>query len=59
MMSLRSPSGDVRERLFAEVMEIFAQALSLWGNPRLSLAEMIIDDGKVLREWPSPKFDEV
>jgi hypothetical protein len=29
MMSLRSLSGYVRERLFAEVMEIFTQALSL------------------------------
>ncbi|KAF1836882.1 hypothetical protein BDW02DRAFT_628445 [Decorospora gaudefroyi] len=58
LYSLRS-LGEVRERLTSEVDEIFAQATNLWRYPRVPFAETSIDNGKVLREWPVPRFEEV
>jgi hypothetical protein len=51
--------GDMRDRLVSHVLEIFAQAAQLWGNPMLSLRAELLDDGKVLRAWPGPRFEEV
>jgi hypothetical protein len=50
---------DVGFRLRSEVQDIVAQSSKLWGNPRLSLVETSENkDGKALRLWPVPRFEE-
>lgn len=57
--TLQSSEGDMRDKTVSHVLEIFAQAAQLWGNPMLSLRAELLDDSKVLRAWPSPRFEEV
>jgi hypothetical protein len=53
-------AGDMthmRDRVFSQVLDIFAQATKLWGNPMLSIRAELLNDGKVLRAWPSPRYE--
>jgi hypothetical protein len=57
LKTLQSSEGEMRDRVVSQVLEIFAQALQLWENPMLSIRVELLDDGKVLRAWPSSRYE--
>jgi hypothetical protein len=55
--TIQSSEGDMRDRVVSQVLEIFAQTTQFWGNPMLSIRAGLLDDGKVLRAWPSSRYE--
>ncbi|KAB2107033.1 hypothetical protein AG0111_0g4729 [Alternaria gaisen] len=55
--TLQSSEGEMRDRVVSRVLEVFAQATQLWANPMLSLRAELLVDGKVLRAWPSSRYE--
>ncbi|RYN16613.1 hypothetical protein AA0115_g12265 [Alternaria tenuissima] len=55
--TVQSSEGEMRDRVVSRVLEVFAQATQHWGNPMLSLRAELLVDGKVLRAWPSSRYE--
>lgn len=57
LKTLESSEGDMRGRVVSRLLETFAQATRLWKNPMSSIRAELLDDGKVLRVWPSSRYE--
>ncbi|KAF2820799.1 hypothetical protein CC86DRAFT_411622 [Ophiobolus disseminans] len=56
LRSLGTAPGAVRSALCAEIINIFEQASSHWGNPKLAVPVEVADSNDKLRAWPFPEF---
>lgn len=55
--TVQSSEGEMRDRVVSRILEVFAQATQLWGNPMLSLRAELLVDGKVRHAWPSSRCE--